>query len=210
MQRYLMRFLILSSNLFILWGCGTAYKNLQATTGNVASLQQFKPVFASALYKADIDVIGNHLSGLLLIKKMPDSTTRMVFSNEIGFKFFDFEFSPDGSFKVYSVIKKMNKKSVIKTLRKDFELVLMNGLNNNNAYIRRDSVLLYYIFPQEKGFNCYITNNTGDQLVRLERSSKSKPVVQMIMQNYINGIPDTIGVTHQNFDFTIGLKRIER
>ena len=96
MQRYLMRFLILSSNLFILWGCGTAYKNLQATTGNVASLQQFKPVFASALYKADIDVIGNHLSGLLLIKKMPDSTTRMVFSNEIGFKFFDFEFSPDG------------------------------------------------------------------------------------------------------------------
>ena len=39
------------------------------------------------------NVVGNHLSGLLLIKKMPDSSTRMVFSNEMGLGFFDFEFA---------------------------------------------------------------------------------------------------------------------
>ena len=210
MQRYPMRFLILSSCLFAFYGCSTVYENLQATTGHTAGLQKFKPAFTTALYTANIDVVGNHLSGLLLIKKMPDSTTRMVFSNEIGFKFFDFEFSPDGRFTVYSIIKKMNKRSVLRTLRKDFELVLMQGLNDSSVMIRKDNELLYYIFPQQKGFNCYITNSAGDQLVRLERSSGTKPVVQMIMQNYINGIPDTIGVTHLNFDFMIGLKRIER
>ena len=104
----------------------------------------------------------------------------------------------------------MNKRSVIKTLRKDFELVLMQDVDSSNGYIRKDSILLYYIFPQEKGFNCYVTNTSGDQLVRLERSSKRKPVVQMIMQHFINGLPDTIGVTHLNFNFTIGLKQIER
>ena len=210
MQAFLMRFLILSSCLFAIWGCGAVYKQLQPTTGSTAVLQKFKPAFTVALYNTNIDVTGNHLSGLLLIKKMPDSTIRMLFSNEMGFKFFDFGFSAGGGFKVYSIIKKMNKRSVIKTLRKDFELVLMEGLTDNVVSIRRDSAFLYYIFPESKGSKCYVTNNTGDELVRMERASKTRPVVQMIMKNYVNGIPDTIGITHHNFDFTIGLKRIER
>lgn len=192
-------------------GCDTVYQQLQTTSGDINSLQRFKPRFTVALYNTHVDVIGNHLSGLLLIKKMPDSTVRMVFSNETGFTFFDFEFSPGGGFKVFSIIKKMNRKSVIKTLRKDFEILLMERLNQNTMEVCKDNDnLIYYIFPQTKGYNCYITNASGNELVRIERSSNTEPVVSMIMQNYINGIPDTIGITHQNFDFTIGLKRIER
>ena len=205
-----MRYLILSSCLFILVNCNTVYSSLQQTSANSRVLEQFKPAFNVALYHTAVDVAGNHLSGLLLIKKMPDSTIRMVFSNETGFKFFDFEFSPAGDFKVYAIIKKMNKRSVLKTLRKDFEIILMQGLNHEAAEIRKENDLLYYIFPEAKGYNCYITNSSGDELIRMERSSKSKPVASMIMKNYINGIPDTIGVTHHNFNFTIGLKRIER
>lgn len=192
-------------------GCDTVYQQLQTTSGDINNLQRFKPRFTVALYNTHVDVIGNHLSGLLLIKKMPDSTVRMVFSNETGFTFFDFEFSPGGGFKVFSIIKKMNRKSVIKTLRKDFEILLMERLNQNTMEVCKDNDnLIYYIFPQTKGYNCYITNASGNELVRIERSSNTEPVVSMIMQNYINGIPDTIGITHQNFDFTIGLKRIER
>jgi hypothetical protein len=205
-----MRCLILSSCLFVLWSCSPAYNHLQKTTGRAADLQKFKPVFAVALYNTQVDVVGNHLSGLLLVKKMPDSSLRIVFTNEMGFTFFDFEFSQGGEFKVYSIFKKMNKRSVIKTLRKDFELILMQGLDESVMAVRKDSALLYYIFPQSKGSNCYITGNNGNELVRMERVSKTKPVVNVIMQNYINGIPDTIGITHLNFDFTIGLKRIER
>ena len=212
-----MRYLTLSSLLFVLMSCGSVYKELhtvpggQTTNGNVNSLQQFKPVFTVALYNTSVDVVGNHLSGLLLIKKMPDSTIRMVFSNEMGFKFFDFEFSPTGDFKVYSIIKKMNRKSVLKTLRKDLELVLMQGMDNPVAELRKDSSgLLYHIYKQTKGYNCYITNAGETELLRMERASASKVVATTIMQNYVNGIPDTIGVTHHNFNFTIGLKRIER
>ncbi len=191
-------------------GCSSAYKHLQITTGDVSNVQKFKPAFSVALYKANVDVAGNHLSGLLLIKKMPDSSTRLVFSNEIGFKFFDFEFAPNGDFKVYSIIKQMNKKPVIKTLRKDFELIMMEKMDAQQVMIRNDEGLVYYTFPQEKGYHHYITNTTGDQLLRMERSSKRKTVMEAIMKNYINGIPDTIGITHTNFNFTIGLKRLER
>lgn len=209
MLQFRIRYLLLSSCLFFI-GCSPFYRQMQAATGNVSGLTKFKPAFTVALYNTQVDVVGNHLSGLLLIKKMPDSSVRMVFSNEIGFKFFDFEFAADGNFKVYSVIKQMNKGSVLKTLRKDFELILMERLDSAAVSVHINNGLLYYVFPQTKGYNYYITDSSGDKLVRMERASKRKTVVTAIMENYLNGIPDIIGISHKTFDFTIGLKRIER
>jgi hypothetical protein len=209
MQYCQMRYLLLSSTLIVFLGCVPAYKQMQAASGNISSLQKFKPAFKVALYNTKVDVVGNHLSGLLIIKKMPDSSVRMVFSNETGFKFFDFEFAANGNFKVYSVIKQMNKKAVLKTLRHDFELILMEHLDSA-VLIRTASGLLYYIFPQKKGYSYYITDSTGDKLIRMERASKRKTVVEATMENYSNGVPDTIGITHKTFNFTIGLKKIER
>lgn len=205
-----MRYLLLISCLIIQLGCVSAYKNLQHTTGDPGNVQRFKPVITTALYKIDVNVVGKYLSGLLLLKTMPDSSIRMVFSNEMGFKFFDFEFASGGRFKVNYIIKKMNRQPVIKTLRNDFQLVLMCSLDPSTAYVRKDSSFLYYVFPQSKGFYYYITNPAGDELVRMERSSKRKPVVEAIMKDYHNGMPDTIGITHKTFHFTIGLKKIER
>ena len=204
-----MRCLLLSSCLLLFIGCSPAYKQMQALPADGRPLQKFKPAFTVTLYNTKVDVVGNHLSGLLMIKKMADSSTRLVFSNEMGFTFFDFEFTPSGKFKVYSIIDKMNKRAVIKTLRKDFELVLMNNLRNPST-IRKSNGLLYYVYPQSSGFNYYITDSTNKELVRMERASKRKTVVEAVMKNYIKGIPDTISITHKNFSFTIGLKRIVR
>lgn len=210
MQIFRIPYLILSSCLLILLSCSPAHKQMQTANADISILQKFKPAFKVALYSTTVDVVGNHLSGLLLIKKMPDSITRMVFSSEMGLGFFDFGFTGNGDFKVYSIIKKMNKKSVIKTLRHDFELVLMNTLDNSRASVRTQDGLLYFIFPQAKGYNYYITNAGGSELVRMERASNKKVIVEAIMQNYVNGIPDTIGISHKTFEFNIGLKRIER
>lgn len=203
-------YLILSSCLFFMLSCSPAHKQMQTATADAQILQKFKPVFTVALYNATVDVAGNHLSGLLLIKKMPDSSTRMVFSSETGFTFFDFEFAANGDFKVHFVIKKMNKKSVIKTLQHDFELVLMNTVNYSESSVRTNKRELYFIFPQTKGFNQYITNAEGTEMVRMERASNKKVIVEAVMKNYINGIPDTIGISHKTFEFNIGLKRLER
>ncbi len=202
--------LILSSCLAVLLGCSPVHKQMQSANADVQGVQKFKPAFGVALYSTTVDVSGNHLSGLLLVKKMPDSSTRMVFSNEMGLSFFDFEFSADGNFKVYSIIKKMNRKAVIKTLRHDFELVLMNRLGHSNASVRSLGGQLYFIFPQEKGYHYYITNENGAELLRMERASSKKVIMEAVMKNYRNGIPDTIGISHKTFEFNIGLKRIER
>ena len=206
-----MRFLLLSSCLLILASCSSVYKNLKPAEGDLRSIKKFAPDFTNILYKTEVDVIGgHHLSGLLLIKTLPDKSVRMVFSNEMGFKFFDFEFKPDGGFKVYYIIKQMDKRPVIVTLQKDFELVMMRKQNPSTGYMRKDDNYLYYVFPQEKGANYYITNKAGTELIRMERSSDRKPVVQAIMGGIHDGISDTIGISHKNFKFNIGLKRLKR
>ena len=86
----------------------------------------------------------------------------------------------------------------------------MNHLDNNTATVKTDNGLIYFIFPQNKGYNYYITNADGSELVRIERASNKKIIVEAVMKNYINGIPDTIGISHKTFEFNIGLKRIER
>jgi len=83
-------------------------------------------------------------------------------------------------------------------------------VNYSESSVRTNKRELYFIFPQTKGFNQYITNAEGTEMVRMERASNKKVIVEAVMKNYINGIPDTIGISHKTFEFNIGLKRIER
>ena len=210
MQICRMRYLLLSSVLIFLAGCSSAYKGLQKTDGDPSCLDKFRPRFSTALYTAQVDIVGNHLSGLLVVKTMPDSSIRVVFTSEMGLSFFDFEFSANGGFKVHHIISKMNRKAVIKTLRQDFELILMRQLSATPASVYRNKERIYYAFRQEKGSNYYITDPECSELLEIEKGSKRKPVVVALMKNYVNGIPDTIGISHTTFQFTIGLKRLER
>jgi len=205
-----MHYLLLSSCLFFMVACRSVYSGAKQTPANPNCLLQFKPHFTKALYNTKVDVTGKHLSGLLLLKTMPDSSTRLVFSNEMGFKYFDLEFSEAGVFKVHYILPQMDKAAVLITLRKDFEIVLMQHLAMDKAFVLKKDGLIYYGFPQEKGNNYYITDSSCQRLLRLERASQRKPVVTVLMQDYRDGIPDSIGISHQNFNFTIGLKKLEQ
>ncbi len=205
-----MRYLLLSSFLLFIAGCGSSYKGLQKTGGDASCLEKFRPRFTTALYTAQVNIVGNYLSGLLVIKAMPDSSLRVVFTSEMGLSLFDFEFTPNGEFKVHHIIKKMDRKAVIKTLRQDFELILMRGLSTEKASVFRNDDRIYYAFPQKKGSNYYITGPDCKELLGIEKASKRKAIVVAVMKNYANGIPDTIGISHTTFQFNISLKRLER
>lgn len=194
--------------LLLIGACGSSYKHLAKTNGDIGCVQKFQPVISTALYNTNVNVIGNHLSGILIIKRMADSSLRMVFSNEAGFKFFDFEFAADGSFKVHAIIDKMNKKAVIKTLRKDFELVLLQNLDKSQSRVLSGDSVTYYDFGRGKDHYYYVTDTACKELLWMERGSKRKKILRAISQSMSSGIPDTIGITHNNFNFDIGLRRI--
>ncbi len=206
-----MRFLVLSSICLLAMACASPYKNLQKTEdGNVLCVQKFKPAFGNVLYKTEITIFKRNLSGLLFIKTLADSSVRMVFSAEMGFKFFDFEFSKNGQFKVMSIIDQMNKAAVINTLKRDFELILMNQNDTKRQYVQKQNNLIYNTFEQQDNINYYITDTNCSELIQIESASKRKKKVEIKMLNYKNQIPDSIGIKHDKFNFTIALKRLER
>jgi len=208
MSRFPRLFFPFLSLVLLGFSCGT-YPHALATTGNPDCVKKFKPVFGEIMYRTSVDVVGKHLSGLLLVKTMPDSSIRMVFTSELGFGFFDFGFLPGDQFKVFQVTPQMNRKAILKTLRKDFDLILFRHADPANYFSLRDSQVVYNGFRQSSGSNYYITDTACRQLIKMQRASSHKPVMEAWMQPADGrGAPDSIFIRHLNFDFTISLKKI--
>jgi len=185
------------------------YRHLKRTSPEENCIEKFKPAFLREEYKISVDVVGKHVSGLLLIKYMPDSSTRIVFTNEMGLSFFDFGFSQDNGFTVYHIVPQMNKKALIKTLRKDFELIMFRNMDRNKSYNLMDSPIVYHAYPQVKGVNYYITDEQCSRLIKMQRSSDKKPIMEALFFDNLPGkSPDSISIRHLNFEFLISLKKI--
>jgi hypothetical protein len=208
MLKYPIRFFLFLSAASLIVSCNQ-YRHMQKIQRSENCVLKFRPDFSRVIYKTSVDVVGNHLSGLLVFKIMPDSSTRVVFTSETGLGFFDFGFLPENGFVVYQIISKMDKKAVITTLRKDFDLIMFNNTSGQDAYDLTDSSLVYHAFPQKKGVNYYITDAECSQLIKLQRASNKKPIMEAIMNGLSPGnSPETILIRHLNFNFTISLQKL--
>ena len=138
MHRFLIPGLIFLNVLVLICSCNR-YRHMQKIQTPENCVLKFKPEFSRVIYRTSADVKKQHISGLLLIKQMPDSSTRIVFTNEMGFPFFDFGFGADTGFMVYQITPVMNKKYLITTLRKDFELILFRNMESTSNFSLRDS-----------------------------------------------------------------------
>ncbi|MCD6010489.1 MAG: hypothetical protein K0Q79_351 [Flavipsychrobacter sp.] len=194
--------------LLLFTGCKNYYHNLKPGTGDVKCIEKFTPQFTKVMYSAYVDVTKHHFSGILLFRLMPDHSTRIVFTNEVGVKFFDFGFGQDGTFTKFYVLDKLDKKIIVNALRNDLNLILLHP-TLTNAKVLTDGTNNYITVPNKKGNDYYITNNSCTNLVRIEKASKRKPVVVAEMIDYNNSLPDSINISHKNFNFNIALKRTE-
>lgn len=218
-------FLKLSSVCALLWFCGCVnpYKKLVPAPGNQSSALRFKPAFERELYRCVVD--GKflfkkfHLSGILLFKTMPDSSTRVVFSNEMGISFFDFEWSKDESFKVNSIIPQLDKEVVKKILQRDFELLLMKRIDLRSEVVLSDSHqqkmamatsqydLYYHRFGLDKGNAYYLA--TAGNIRSIQQAGKRSVVTDIGFSTLAPGtLADSIRINHHKAHFTIELKKI--
>src|SRR5688572_18999893 len=123
MNKSLMRYLLFSISCIFFWNCASDYRYMEAIETNSDCSSKLVPnQFSTGWYHASVDVVGKHISGLLLIKNMPDSSYRIVFTNEAGVTFFDFGFTRERSFKVHNVISQLDKKPVIQTRSEEHTL----------------------------------------------------------------------------------------
>lgn len=205
----------LSSLLWIILlvaGCAGPYKSLKFYPADIYSAFIYRPVFDKELYRCVVD--GRflfkkfHLSGVLFFKTMEDKSTRVVFQNEMGFSFFDFEWTSQDSFKVNQVIPQLDKPAVIKALQKDLNLLLMKNLDGRTMMVTNDALNGYYRFTLPGGYAYYKVHN--DTLQQIENTGKKKKVITIALDGHHSRqvLPDSILFTHHNANFTIQLTKI--
>lgn len=205
-----MRFLPLSSLALLGLGCARlSYSGRTPAADDAGALRALQPQLSTTLYRTQIDVLGKHLSGLLFFKKQPDSSYRVVFTNEMGLNFFDFHFA-EHKFEVLHCIGQLNKKAVINQLHKDIGFLLMTDLYFAQGQVFTKDAQKYYTFIGAKEKTTYITDAQTRVLSRIENASPRQLKVVVSLTPPVAGMPDSVFIDHKLFPFTIALKQLVR
>ncbi|MBC7694360.1 MAG: hypothetical protein H7141_02830 [Burkholderiales bacterium] len=196
MQRFPKLYLLLSSFL-LLTGCSIAkYNHLKCESVGLyekSILPVIKPTIVSK-YNASIDVLKNHLTGLLIIKQMDSVTTRIVFVTELGMKMFDFE-AKNRKMNVIYVFEPLNKPQLIEVLKRNFNNMLLLNLDNstttpnicnNNQFPK----IVFNVKGKEKWYYSWTKKDNGLSLTLQEtfhnrkRTSKINYTYNTVTQTY--------------------------
>ena len=116
-------FLLLSS--LLLNSC--VYKKLSSydkRSDHSIPSNNFNNVEKAVKYKASIDVLNKHFTGLIVFKKTDAETRHLVFVTELGMSMFDFIVKGD-SMKPLYVFDALNKPQTVNALVRNFETIFM-------------------------------------------------------------------------------------
>ena len=130
-------FLLLSSLLFS--SCAyhklASYKKQSEVLVNFNNLNPLIPPAKAVKYKASIDILNKHFTGLIILKQTDSYTKHLVFVTELGMRMFDFEISGDSIHPVF-VFDPLNKAKLINALQRNFETILLLKWYDKKAEVR--------------------------------------------------------------------------
>lgn len=159
MVRLLTPYLLLSSCLFLtLASCRYHhYQSYQKTDSGVLMENALLPVIPNdgqaQKYKASIDVLNKHYSGLVILKQTDSLVKHLVFVTELGMKMFDIEIK-DTSMNMAYVFEPLNKPGIIKLLKNDFRSIMLLHAKNQMLQLktknRKDSLFLLKLKKQTR------------------------------------------------------------
>ena len=168
----------------------------------------FSVDFEKAVFKTDMIIFGNELSGLTMIKKNGDDY-RVVFMSEIGLKYFDMEFfTKNDSIKIHHMITMLDKKQVYPILENNFSLVFMMFPEKSKVRNYRDNMtkkmIKEYKFRSEKSRYNYNSNSGIVSSIHQKRKG-TKLVISLHSFDYQS--PQTLNFNQNNF--SLRLDKIE-
>lgn len=101
-------------------------------------------------YKATIDVLKNHLTGILIVKQTDSVTTHFVFVTELGMKMFDFSYA-NNTMNADYVFEPLNKPKLIQSLMRNFENMFLLKAINHSAGECKNKEYNFYVLEKLSG-----------------------------------------------------------
>ena len=158
------------------------------------------------VYKANIEVYGNQLSGIFIAKKINETTHRVVFTTEFGNKLLDFEIS-ENDFKINSIVDELNRKILINTLKQDFRLLLRKDFLVDEQFAKTTSKV--YKSKDGKNFNFLFISSIDDRLYKLTHCSKTKEKINISFTSENNIFAKRIIIQHNTIKLKIELNYLK-
>ena len=209
MQKSTIQFLLINCFLaIVLVSCGSVTKNYTPKKLDKTAIEV--PYFSDSktdyVYKTNITVYGNELSGIFIAKKINDTLHRIVFTTEFGNKLMDFEIS-DKSFKVNSIVSELDRKILINTLKQDFRLLLKKEYRIEEQF-ENDSCNIYKSKDGNRDNYLFISKK-GDKLEKVIHSSKTKEKFTVTFNSENNIFAENVQIIHQNIKLKIELNHFK-
>jgi hypothetical protein len=191
-----------------LFGGCTTVRNLKAMDKLTNCAAVFIPSVYTATYSSQIDFYKKHFSGLFVFKAMNDTTERVVFMTETGFKFFDFEYTPHG-FAVKYIIPSLNKKIIIHTFSRDLGYLVAPPIENPAHEQEPGDNKIISKFPTRHTYTYYTTDKKCSLLQQIAVGNDHKKSLVIDLTGTRNNNPQTINIAHKNLKLTIFMKQID-
>jgi len=207
MRRFLLQSFLYSSFFLLLVSCKTyqlkdviSVSNTEKTVENLyfSSKEDY-------VYKCQMDIYKNHISGILIIKKISDTTHRVVMTSDFGNKMIDFEIS-ENDFKLNYVLADLDKKIVINFLKNDFQELLRQKYPVAESFEKEN----FSIFRSELDKkNYYLSfNKENSLLTKIVYTKNNKEKINFSFEAKKPTFAETINLQHKDFKINIKLFQI--
>ena len=173
---------------------------------NIFEVPYFSNPEMDYVYKANITIYGNELSGIFIAKKINDTTHRVVFTTEFGNKLLDFEIS-ETDFKVNSIVEELDRKILVNTLKDDFRLLLKNSHKIKQQYENQESKV--YLTEDEVTNNYLFISKADYRLNKIVNASKRKERINLFFTSENNIFATRIVIQHYNIKLRIELNYLQ-
>ncbi|MEJ2594573.1 MAG: hypothetical protein P8100_05480 [bacterium] len=185
-------------------GCSTAEKLSDSEALKVSRPVIFSPAFTKAVYKSDMFIYGNELSGLMVMKRSSNGF-RVVFLSELGLKYFDMEFIPaENEVKVHFINSMLDRKPVRKKLKSGLELIFMMRHPKAKYQFYRDSGVSSMIFlVKHRRQKSYYTYDKYFGFVHHIRHMHRSEVIAVSLNNYDDAYPGTIRFNQPHLSYSL-------
>ena len=154
------------------------------------------------VYKANITVYGNELTGIFIAKKINDTTHRIVFTTEFGNKLMDFEIS-ETDFKVNFILPELDRKIVVNTLITDFRLLLRSHYFISEQFDNQENSV--FVALDDDKMNYLFVSKPTNRLSKIVHASKRKEIIKLFYTSENDIFAEKIVIQHQNIKLKIEL-----
>src|SRR5690606_35725087 len=193
MQKSVLRILLIS--LTLIWtGCGVYQpENAELTTTTISEYDNlyFSDTSKDYVYKANMEIYGRNLGGIVVVQKINKGTHRTVFTTDFGNKLLDFELTKD-SFVLNFAADGMDNKRLLKILENDFRYLLQTVFPLDQAF--EGNKHLVYSSVQNKGKLYLFQDKENNELQKMIFAQKSKERITFEFQNKKDKLATQIGI----------------